>query len=99
MRGVALGVARRFGDDAGGSTRYSTADLSARDNKDIPVVKEEETNNAGVFEEVAVEMACSLKPKSALLLPFYFTSSTCGQLMASTNFLFFSALWEQLKFR
>jgi hypothetical protein len=31
--------------------------LSERDNKDIPVVKEEETNDAGVFEEVVVEMA------------------------------------------
>jgi hypothetical protein len=44
--------------------------LSERDNKEIPVVKEEETNDAEVFEEVVVEMARSPKaPKSSVLPP------------------------------
>ncbi len=34
----------------------STADLSKRDNKEIPVVKEEETNDTEVVEEVVVEV-------------------------------------------
>ena len=39
------------------SPTTSTADLSERDNKEIPVVKEEETNDTEVFEEVVVEVA------------------------------------------
>ena len=35
----------------------SSVDLPDRDNKETLVVKEEETNDAGVFEEVVVEMA------------------------------------------
>ena len=35
----------------------STADLSEMDNKENPVVKEEETNDTEVFEEVVVEVA------------------------------------------
>ena len=38
----------------------STADLSERDNKEKPVVKEEETNDTEVFEEVVVEVANSI---------------------------------------
>ena len=38
------------------SPTTSTADLSKRDNKEIPVVKEEETNDTEVFEEVVVEV-------------------------------------------
>ena len=38
----------------------STADLSERDIKENPVVKEEETNDAEVFEEVVVEVARSV---------------------------------------
>jgi len=34
------------------SPTTSTADLSERDNKENPVVKEEETNDTEVFEEV-----------------------------------------------
>ena len=34
----------------------STADLSERDIKENPVVKEEETNDTEVFEEVVVEV-------------------------------------------
>ena len=34
------------------SPTTSTADLSKRDNKEIPVVKEEETNDAEIFELV-----------------------------------------------
>ena len=41
------------------SPTTSTADLSERDNKEIPVVKEEETNDMEVFEEVAVGVARS----------------------------------------
>ena len=37
----------------------STADLSERDNKEKPVVKEEETDETEVFEEVAVGVARS----------------------------------------
>jgi hypothetical protein len=36
------------------SPTTSTADLSERDNKENPVVKEEETNDTEVFEEVVV---------------------------------------------
>ena len=39
----------------------STADLSERDIKENPVVKEEETNDTEVFEEVVVEVARLLK--------------------------------------
>ena len=39
------------------SPTTSTADLSERDNKENPVVKEEETNDTEVFEEVVVEVA------------------------------------------
>ena len=43
----------------------STADLSERDIKENPVVKEEETNDTEVFEEVVVEVArLSKEPKS-----------------------------------
>ena len=35
----------------------STVDLSERDNKETLVVKEGETNDAGVFGEVVVEVA------------------------------------------
>ena len=35
----------------------STADLSERDIKENPVVKEEETNDTEVFEEVVVEVS------------------------------------------
>ena len=39
--------------------------MSESDNKEIPVVKEEETNDTEVFEEVTVEVARLLKePKS-----------------------------------
>ncbi len=41
------------------SPTTSTADLSERNNKEIPVVKEEETNNAEAFKKVEVEMARS----------------------------------------
>ena len=48
----------------------STADLSERDIKENPVVKEEETNDTEVFEEVVVEVARSPKePKSSVLPP------------------------------
>ena len=48
----------------------STADLSERDNKENPVVKEEETNDTEVFEEVVVEVARLLKePKSSVSPP------------------------------
>ena len=39
----------------------STADLSERDIKENPVVKEEETNDTEVFEEVVVMLFSSLK--------------------------------------
>ena len=44
------------------SPTTSTADLSERDNKEKPVVKEEEeeTNDTEVFEEVVVEVANSI---------------------------------------
>ena len=42
----------------------STADLSERDIKENPVVKEEETNDEEAFGEVAVEVAfVSLEPR------------------------------------
>ena len=51
------------------SPTTSTTDLSERDNKEIPVVKEEETNDAEVFEEVVVEMAGSPKaPKLSVFI-------------------------------
>jgi hypothetical protein len=44
--------------------------LSERDNKEIPVVKEEETNDTEVFEEVVVEVArLSKEPKSLVSPP------------------------------
>ena len=47
----------------------STADLSERDIKENPVVKEEETNETEVFEEVVVEVArLSKEPTSVSLL-------------------------------
>ena len=52
------------------SPTTSTADLSERDNKEIPVVKEEETNDTEVFEEVVVEVArLSKEPKSSISPP------------------------------
>ena len=39
----------------------STVVLSDKDNKEILFVKEEEANDAGVFEEVAVDVAGSQK--------------------------------------
>ena len=57
----------------------STADLSERDIKENPVVKEEETNDTEVFEEVAVEVArLSKEPK----IPF---SKTCGKSIRAHN--------------
>ena len=48
----------------------STADLSERDIKENPVVKEEETNDTEVFEEVVVEVArLSKEPKSSISPP------------------------------
>ena len=48
----------------------STADLSKRDNKEIPVVKEEETNDTKVFEEAVVEVVrLSKEPKSSVSPP------------------------------
>ena len=47
----------------------STADLSERDNKENPVVKEEETNDTEVFEEVVVEVAPFFTSMSALSFP------------------------------
>jgi hypothetical protein len=52
------------------SPTTSTADLSERDNKENPVVKEEETNDMEVFEEVVVEVARLPKePKSSVSPP------------------------------
>ena len=52
------------------SPTTSTADLSERDNKENPVVKEEETNDTEVFEEVVVEVARLPKePKSSVSPP------------------------------
>ena len=49
----------------------STADLSERDIKENPVVKEEETNDTEVFEEVVVEVArLSKEPKCINFLYF-----------------------------
>ena len=48
----------------------STADLSERDIKENPVVKEEGTNDTEVFEEVVVEVArLSKEPKSSVSPP------------------------------
>ena len=47
----------------------STADLSERDIKENPVVKEEETNDTEVFEEVVVEVArLSKEPKELIIV-------------------------------
>ena len=51
------------------SPTTSTADLSERDNKEIPVVKEEETNDTEVFEEVVVEVASRLQDAYGSNLP------------------------------
>ena len=49
------------------SPTTSTADLPERDNKENPVVKEEETNDTEVFAEVVVEVARLPKePKSSV---------------------------------
>ena len=51
------------------SPTTSTADLSERGNKEIPVVKEEKTNDTEVFEEVVVEVArLSKEPKKLSLI-------------------------------
>tara|TARA_B100001989_G_scaffold203377_1_gene151852 strand:+ start:179 stop:412 length:234 start_codon:yes stop_codon:yes gene_type:complete len=48
----------------------STANLSERDIKENLVVKEEETNDTEVFEEVVVEVArLSKEPKSSISPP------------------------------
>ena len=47
----------------------SSVDLPDRDNKETLVVKEEETNDAGAFGEVVVDVAGSQKePSSSVLL-------------------------------
>jgi hypothetical protein len=51
------------------SPTTSTADMSERDNKEIPVVKEEETNDTEVFEEVVVEVARLPKELKSSVLP------------------------------
>jgi hypothetical protein len=53
--------------------------LSERDNKQFPVVKEEETNDTEVFEEVVVEVAKLPKePKSSVLPPPGSSTVTLG---------------------
>ena len=46
----------------------STADLSERDIKENPVVKEEETNDTEVFEEVVVEVAMPQESHHRLMI-------------------------------
>ena len=47
----------------------SAVDLSDRDNKETLVVKEEETYDAGVFEEVETEVVKLLKEPQSLVEP------------------------------
>ena len=47
----------------------STVDFSEMDNKETLVVKEEETYNAEVFEEVEAEVVKLLREPQSLVLP------------------------------
>ena len=51
----------------------STANLSERDIKENLVVKEEETNDTEVFEEVVVEVARLSKEPKSLIFTFFRT--------------------------
>ncbi len=46
----------------------SVVNLSERENKEIPVVKEEERNNAEVLEEVEADAAKLLKEPQSLVV-------------------------------
>ena len=75
----------------------STADLSERDIKENPVVKEEETNDTEVFEEVVVEVArLSKEPKSSIslftIIRIFLKSEAPKALYSSHSFIVMSAL-------
>ena len=63
----------------------STVDLSDRDNKETLFVKEEETNDAEVFGEVAVEVVGLLKEPTSSVLHFA-RASACLELLSETIF-------------